>query len=237
LRDKLEHHGAPAHLAPAGSPRPRRPENRRRYSRRRAAAQARARRAAFRQGGASRPCRARRPRPRADAAAHGDGAAPARHAAASARLLSREGLPAEAPRVETILLIGAVQILWLDVPDHAAVDLSVRLAQADRHAARYAGLVNAVLRRVTQNRTTLVGAAADASRDTPQWLFARWTKAYGRDTARAIARANGHEPALDLTVKDNAEVWAERLHGRVLPTGSVRTLAQGAISLLPGFAE
>ncbi|HZQ12768.1 MAG TPA: transcription antitermination factor NusB [Pseudolabrys sp.] len=148
-----------------------------------------------------------------------------------------KGFPAEAPRVETILLIGAVQILWLDVPDHAAVDLSVRLAQADRHAARYAGLVNAVLRRVTQNRTTLVGAAADASRDTPQWLFARWTKAYGRDTARAIARANGHEPALDLTVKDNAEVWAERLHGRVLPTGSVRTLAQGAISLLPGFAE
>ena len=42
------------------------------------------------------------------------------------------GLPADAPRVETALLIGAAQILLLDVPDHAAVDLSVRLVQADR---------------------------------------------------------------------------------------------------------
>src|SRR5580658_3754305 len=33
------------------------------------------------------------------------------------------GFPADAPRVETILLIGAAQIFWLDVPDHAAVDL------------------------------------------------------------------------------------------------------------------
>ena len=146
-----------------------------------------------------------------------------------------KGFPSEAPRVETILLIGAAQILWLEVPDHAAVDLSVRLAQADRRAARYAGLINAVLRRVTQSKT--VALANNATRDTPKWLLARWTKHYGAETARAIAQANGHEPALDLTVKYDAESWAERLRGRLLPTGTVRTLAQGAISLLPGFSE
>jgi 16S rRNA (cytosine967-C5)-methyltransferase len=146
-----------------------------------------------------------------------------------------KGFPADAPRVQTILLIGAAQILWLDVPDHAAVDLSVRLAQADRRAARYAGLINAVLRRVTQNRDAAL--ADDAVRDTPDWLLARWRKRYGADTARAIAQANGHEPALDLTVKADGESWAERLRGRLLPTGTVRTLAQGAVSLLPGFSE
>jgi 16S rRNA (cytosine967-C5)-methyltransferase len=146
-----------------------------------------------------------------------------------------KGFPPEAPRVETILLIGAAQILWLEVPDHAAVDLSVRLAQADRRAARYAGLINAVLRRVAQSRATAL--ADHVSRDTPAWLLARWSKRYGADTARAIAQANGHEPALDLTVKSDADTWAERLRGRVLPTGTVRTLAQGAISLLPGFRE
>ncbi len=146
-----------------------------------------------------------------------------------------KGFPADAPRTETILLIGAAQILWLDVPDHAAVDLSVRLAQADRRAARYAGLVNAVLRRVAQSRET--GMSMSATLDTPAWLMARWTKTYGRDAARAIAAANGHEPALDLTVKQDAAEWAEHVHGRVLPTGTVRTLAHGAISLLPGFAE
>jgi len=145
------------------------------------------------------------------------------------------GFPADAPRTETILLLGAAQILWLDVPDHAAVDLSVRLAQADRRAARYAGLVNAVLRRIAQSRD--VKTDDSVVRDTPDWLLARWTKTYGAEAARAIAAANGHEPALDLTVKQDAEVWAEHLRGRVLPTGSVRTLAHGAIALLPGYSE
>ena len=146
-----------------------------------------------------------------------------------------KGFPSDAPRVETILLLGAAQILWLEVPDHAAVDLSVRLAQADRRAARYAGLVNAVLRKVTQSAATK--PVDGKTRDTPEWLLKRWRQAYGPDTARAIATANGHEPALDLTVKQDAESWAERLRGRVLPTGTVRTLAHGAISLLPGFSE
>src|SRR5262249_8211117 len=61
------------------------------------------------------------------------------------------GFPADAPRVETILLIGTAQLFWLDVPDHAAVDLAVRLAHADPPAARYPGLVNAVLRRLARD--------------------------------------------------------------------------------------
>src|SRR4249919_3218013 len=146
-----------------------------------------------------------------------------------------KGFPSDAPRAETILLLGAAQILWLEIPDHAAVDLSVRLAQADRRASRYAGLVNAVLRRVAQDGET--AHAISVSHDTPEWLLKRWTKTYGRDSARAIAAANGHEPALDLTVKSDAASWAERLRGRVLPTGTVRTLAHGAVSLLPGFSE
>jgi len=146
-----------------------------------------------------------------------------------------KGFPGDAPRAETILLIGAAQILWLEVPDHAAVDLSVRLAQADRRAARYAGLINAVLRRVAQSGTTTL--SPKVTRDTPEWLVKRWTKTYGAETARAIAQANGQEPALDLTVKSEADSWAERLRGRVMPTGTVRTIAHGAISLLPGFDQ
>jgi 16S rRNA (cytosine967-C5)-methyltransferase len=147
------------------------------------------------------------------------------------------GLPPQAPRMETALLLGAAQILFLDVPNHAAVDLAVRLAQADRDAARYAGLVNAVLRRVTREGKERLGALDTAVLDTPDWLLARWTNAYGAATAHAIAAANGREPALDLSVKSDAEGWAAKLNGRVLPTGSVRTIAHGPITALPGFAE
>ena len=31
--------------------------------------------------------------------------------------------------------------------------------------------------------------------------------------------------------------WATRLHGETLPTGSVRTLLQGSVKMLPGFTD
>jgi 16S rRNA (cytosine967-C5)-methyltransferase len=147
------------------------------------------------------------------------------------------GPPAQAPRVETALLLGAAQILFLDVPDHAAVDLSVRLAQADRHAARYAGLVNAVLRRIAREGAERLATLDPPVLDTPPWLLARWSENYGTATARAIAVAHAHDPALDLAVKSDPETWAAKLGGRVLPTGSVRTIGRGAVTTLPGFAE
>ena len=147
------------------------------------------------------------------------------------------GLPAAAPRVETALLIGAAQVLWLDVPDHAAVDLAVRLVQADARSAGYAGLVNAVLRRVIREGASHLAGTDAAGLDTPDWLMRRWTCSYGPATAHAIAAANGSEPALDFSVKDNARHWAEKLGGRVLPTGSVRAITLGSATHLAGYDE
>jgi 16S rRNA (cytosine967-C5)-methyltransferase len=148
-----------------------------------------------------------------------------------------EGLPAQAPRVETVLLIGAAQILFLEVPDHAAVDLAVRLAREDFNASHFTGLINAVLRRIAREGAERIAAFDAPVLDTPSWLMARWIKTYGEATAHAIAAANGREPALDLTVKADAAGWAEKLDGRVLPTGSVRTIVHGAVTALPGFDE
>jgi len=147
------------------------------------------------------------------------------------------GLPAQAPRIETALLLGAAQILFLKVPDHAAVDLSVRLAQADRRAAGFAGLINAVLRRVAREGAARLAGLDGSTLDTPEWLLTRWSAAYGAATGGAIAAANCNEPGLDLTVKRDPQVWAEKLGGRVLPTRSVRVIASGAVSALPGFAD
>jgi 16S rRNA (cytosine967-C5)-methyltransferase len=152
------------------------------------------------------------------------------------RLLDR-GIPTDAPRAQSALLIGAAQILWMDVPDHAAVDLSVRLVQSDRRAAKYAGLVNAVLRRCAREGHPLIDEVKSQTLDVPPWLLARWIAHYGETVARDIAVAIGQEPSLDLTVKSDPEQWATRLHGEVLPTGSVRTLLQGSVTMLPGFTE
>ena len=152
------------------------------------------------------------------------------------RLLDR-GVPTDAPRAQSALLIGAAQILWMDVPDHAAVDLSVRLVQADRRAAKYAGLVNAVLRRCAREGAGLLDDVQGQPLDIAPWLLTRWIAHYGEATAKNIAAALGQEPSLDLTVKSDAAQWAARLHGEVLPTETVRTLLHGSVTVLPGFAE
>jgi 16S rRNA (cytosine967-C5)-methyltransferase len=152
------------------------------------------------------------------------------------RLLDR-GIPTDAPRAQSALLIGAAQILWMDVPDHAAVDLSVRLVQSDRRAAKYAGLVNAVLRRCAREGQPLIDEVKSETLDVPPWLLRRWIAHYGETVARDIAAAISREPSLDITVKSDPEQWAARLHGETLPTGSVRTLLQGSVTMLPGFAE
>jgi 16S rRNA (cytosine967-C5)-methyltransferase len=157
-----------------------------------------------------------------------------RHLLAS--MLER-GLPADAPRVESALLVGATQILFLDVPDHAAVDLSVRLVQADRRDAHYASLVNAVLRRVAREGQKLLVSLDPILLDTPDWLMQRWTANYGADIARAIAAVHAQDPPLDLTVKGDPQAWAAQLNGHVLATGSVRIIPHGPLTQMPGFAE
>jgi 16S rRNA (cytosine967-C5)-methyltransferase len=151
-------------------------------------------------------------------------------------LLDR-GLPKDRPLVESALLIGAAQLLFLDVPRHAAVDLSVRLVQGDPRSARYAGLVNAVMRRIARGEIPPLSDYERFQLDTPEWLFARWVKAYGEEKARAIAAAHRMEPPLDITVKSDPDRWAERLGGRKMPTGSLRLATHGQIAALPGYAE
>jgi 16S rRNA (cytosine967-C5)-methyltransferase len=147
------------------------------------------------------------------------------------------GLPEKSGTLYPILLSAAAQLVFLKTPPHAAIDLAVTLAQYDPRARRYDKLVNAVLRRVASDGAR-IAARLDAARvNTPDWLWKRWAKHWGEERTRRIAEMHLIEPPLDLTVKSDPELWAERLNGRVLPGGGVRLLPKGRIDQLPGFAE
>ena len=151
--------------------------------------------------------------------------------------LLENGLPRQAPELEWALVVGAAQILLLDVPDHAAVDLAVRAVRLDRRSAPFAALCNAVLRNIARGRDAILAASDPLDHDVPGWLAQRWRKTYGEAGARAIAAANREEPTLDVTVKADAAAWATRLGGRVLPTGSIRLATHEAIESLPGYDD
>ena len=152
-----------------------------------------------------------------------------------ARFLEK-GMPRKAGPLEATLIAASAQVLFLGTSDHAAVDLAVRAVRADPASAPYAALTNAVLRNIARAKDEIVGDAEPLD-DVPPWLAARWKAHYGEETMLAIARAHLQEPTLDLTVKDDAEGWARRLGGMVLPTGSVRLETHAPIPELEGFAE
>jgi 16S rRNA (cytosine967-C5)-methyltransferase len=155
--------------------------------------------------------------------------------AVMAQLVERP--PRHAGPLARILEVALAQLLFMGVPDHAAVSLAMDEIVADHNARHFRGLANAVLRRAARERDALLASHAALSLDTPDWLWRRWVAFYGEAVAVNIAAAHRLEPSLDISVKRDPEIWAERLGGIVLPTGTVRTVAAGEVSALSGYDE
>ena len=127
-----------------------------------------------------------------------------------------------------ILRLGAAGLLLLDTPKHAAVATAVELAR-NRGLKPFEGLVNAVLRRVSESGAEALEGLDGPRLDTPPWLWTAW----GTE-ARAIARANINEAPLDLSMRPGA---TPPEGAEALPTGSYRLPAGTRVTELPGFDE
>ena len=122
------------------------------------------------------------------------------------------------PELHTILRLGAYQILFLDkVPSRAAVSESVNLAKVNKSAFA-ASLVNAVLRRVSDNGLRLPEGDENSPQylaikySCPEWLMAMWIDAYGLENAVQLAEKALEAPSVVVrinTTKTNAEdlIW------------------------------
>ncbi|TPP07368.1 methyltransferase domain-containing protein [Rhizobium glycinendophyticum] len=144
-------------------------------------------------------------------------------------------LPEGARALHHLLIVAATQMIYLDIPDHSAVDLAVEQANRDPRSRRFAKLVNAILRRIGREKQELLDYVSDVP-CMPDWFLDRLTEIYGEDHALAIAAAQLEPVTIDLTVKADPEQWAQKLSGRVLPTGTVRLDPfKGTITALEGF--
>lgn len=140
---------------------------------------------------------------------------------------------AEAGPLQPLLETALAQILFMDVPDHAAVDCAVEIAKRDSEAKHYAAFANALLRRIAAEKAQILANMPDTV-DAPEWLFERWSRAYGAERAEAIARIHRQEPPVDLTI---FAPLSPEIAGRMLSTGSFRLETEAAIAALPGYAE
>lgn len=144
------------------------------------------------------------------------------------------------PDASSALAIAAAQLLYMAVPDHAAVDAGVALIKNRTRSEAMGGVANAVLRRIARDKQALLDAA-DPLTNLPAWLAGQWRMTYGETRARAMAQAVAMEPALDITLlKPGAEStagWAARLQGLVMPNGSIRLATQDAVYDLSGYED
>jgi 16S rRNA (cytosine967-C5)-methyltransferase len=130
--------------------------------------------------------------------------------------------------VRHVLRLGAAGALLLETPPHAAVATAVALART-RGLAPFAGLVNAVLRRVVTAGPAVLAELDGPRLDTPAWLWSSWGTA-----ARAIATAHQHSALLDLTLRPGTPPPEG---GTLLPSGSVRFPPGTHADAIPGFDQ
>jgi 16S rRNA (cytosine967-C5)-methyltransferase len=131
-----------------------------------------------------------------------------------------------------ILLLGACELVFLDVPAHAAVNGAVGLAAGDDKAKHFKGLVNAVLRKIAAEGKALAAAQDAARLNLPDWLWSRWCDAYGEETTRGIAAAQLGVPPLDLVAPAKPPPGAEKLFADVY-----RLRIPQRVDALPGFTD
>jgi 16S rRNA (cytosine967-C5)-methyltransferase len=146
-----------------------------------------------------------------------------------------KSLPEGLPRLKITLEMGICQVLFLETSPHAAVHLSVELARMDRKAKGFDGLINAVLRRILDQKEALLKTIPPLA-DMPDWLQ-KSLKPYGEARIHAIAAILRTPDTLDLTVKSNKEEWATTLDADILPNGSLRLRHSARIPDLEGFYE
>ncbi|MEM8852280.1 MAG: transcription antitermination factor NusB [Pseudomonadota bacterium] len=146
--------------------------------------------------------------------------------------LMNKALPKKAAFVRAVLRMSAAQLLFMRQADHSAVNAGVAILKRDGSTGGFAGLANAVLRRLIRERDDLLARLPEEA-NTPPWLWARWRAHYGADAAKAIAEAHRQEPPLDLALAPGAKPPCE---GVSLPTGGLRLTPQD-VAALDGYDE
>ena len=115
--------------------------------------------------------------------------------------------------VSTVLEMGLFQMLFMDVPDHAAVSTSVELAKAANLGEGSARLVNAVLHAARRSGPPALPPQkvrrVSIENSVPEWLVRRWFDIYGAERAEALAKSTLERPSEWLRVNLRKTTVAE----------------------------
>jgi 16S rRNA (cytosine967-C5)-methyltransferase len=103
------------------------------------------------------------------------------------------------PPVRASLRLGAYQLAFTSLPEHAVVDDAVELVRAARRE-RAVPFTNAVMRRLAQGLRGLVASLPEGpvKESYPDWIPETWTRDLGGEAALSLMRAQNEPPALEV---------------------------------------
>lgn len=138
--------------------------------------------------------------------------------------------------VQAIIETAVAQIVFMDVPPHAAVSETVDVLKSRKNTFPFASFANAVLRRVVEQGKQAAAASPPKS-NIPGWIRGEWERAYGKVPMTKIAVQLIKDPGLDLTVTDKREDLAEATGGTPVGRQTLRLKSIGDVTALPGFED
>ena len=140
--------------------------------------------------------------------------------------------------VDATLRLGIAQILFLDVPVHAAVKETVDILRSTpsvKVPESKIKFVNAILRRVSCDGPALLNEHTKSSDNVAPWLLDRWSKDWGAESAVQISEAFMCQSPVHLSVKqqkgESVAAHEQRLTNvaaaiggttNILPNGSIK---------------
>ena len=120
--------------------------------------------------------------------------------------------PVKARHLIHTLHVAVAQIMFMEVPDHSAIDLAVSDLASDKRSERFKGLGNAVLRKISKDKEKMMNEDVKwrGKVNCPKWLWQQLRKDYGREKAELIVAAHIVEPPINIMVKDNVKKWVDK---------------------------
>jgi 16S rRNA (cytosine967-C5)-methyltransferase len=145
-------------------------------------------------------------------------------------------IPKLDPQILIALRLGAYQLRFLErIPPHAAIDESVELVKRARKRSA-APFVNAVLRKLLslphQEPSSPAKSAIDLAEhySHPEWLVARWVKAFGLDSAEKICEYNQQIPHVSIRLRNISAEAELQKQGIQLAPGELLSSARRVLS-------
>lgn len=162
----------------------------------------------------------------------------------SAKLIDKP-IKAKETDIKALLFIGIYQLLYMRIPNHAAINSVVEAAKTLKKNWA-TGLLNGVLRRLTRDGESITASLAHIPQYAyahPQWLIELVIKAWPEHW-RTILEGNNQHPPLTLRVNQKQLSRSDFAKHLVVPHSLGEFSAQAitldeasAVPELPGFAQ